>query len=382
MSTQLTLLEYLQQRSGGQAYPVALLNPESFDEDAQDALVSPEDIEKKATGETQQPPRDQVRNVAADGGMDDIVRSDTVLRYFLDGCRRAYYICDLATPDGSMLPILAGQYSMAILERNRDSGKVSLLDYERKVALLLPTGGHGLPESDAREIAGVVGESFSSIGMEAEFVEVRNQAEPRQNSLAYLNKIMQALEIAHLQKMTEAHRLGQRNLIVVDGALQFQNVRDERRYLLNYAIGVAKRFKLKLTGVTGKHIQVGTHILRLKRVGDRTVAFRTKEKDKRAYAFWYLRIHPLERMTYPYAGIVKVEKVLVDERDLAHGLSTDVIDNISRYVLLERSVTPYGLDHRWASHIYPVYLTEQLQKQKFLSDYVFGTILTRKVVNS
>ncbi|MBI5207531.1 MAG: hypothetical protein HY934_07040, partial [Candidatus Firestonebacteria bacterium] len=71
------------------------------------------------------------------------------------------------------------------------------------------------------------------------------------------------------------------------------------------------------------------------------------------------------------AGIVKVEKVLVTENEKEDGLQSDEINNISRCLLLEKSVCSYGNDSRWASHIYPIYLTEQIQKNKFISDYIF-----------
>lgn len=374
----ITFLEYLQQRSGGQTYPVAVCNPESFDEDAQDYQLSDGDIDRKSIAESHGRARDAVTSVL-DGIPTALSRQQTPFRFFLDGCRRAYYICDMATPDGRMLPIVAGQYSTAIVERSRESGRVSLHDYSAEVVLMFPSGGYGLNREDIKEIERVVSATFARTGMRVESVDIRNQEDPKQNLLAYLNKLMQHLEVRHLERMTSDNRLGQSSIVIVDGALQFQNIKEDRRYLLRYAVGISKRFKLHLRGVTGRSVQVGTHVLQLKRVGDRTTAFRTKEKDRRAYAFWYLRIQPIEKMAYPYAGVVKIEKMLVEEEELAYGLSGDIIDNLSRYVLLERSVTPYGLDHRWASHIYPVYLTEQVQKQKFLSDHFFSSILARKV---
>ena len=51
-----------------------------------------------------------------------------------------------------------------------------------------------------------------------------------------------------------------------------------------------------------------------------------------------------------------------------------MIDEISRAVLLERNVTCYGNDKRWANHIYPIYLTEMLLKTTFVSDSFFMNI--------
>ena len=63
------------------------------------------------------------------------------------------------------------------------------------------------------------------------------------------------------------------------------------------------------------------------------------------------------------------------ERD---GLDSSVVDNISLWLLNEGSPTCYGRDERWASHLYPVYLTETLIKASFESDLVFISNFKRK----
>ncbi|MEW6663582.1 MAG: hypothetical protein AB1512_00005 [Thermodesulfobacteriota bacterium] len=188
------------------------------------------------------------------------------------------------------------------------------------------------------------------------------------------------MEVSFLEEMANNGIIQQGRMIVVDGALQFQRVRDERRSCLRYAVGISKRFNLHLKGMIGRTHEIGAHLINLRHVGDRTSAFLLKEQHSGTrYAFWYLRIQPMEKMPFPFAGIVKVEKVLIDQREREDGLSRDVVDNISRYVLLERTVSPYGMDFRWASHIYPIYLTEQLQRRKFVSDHFYRTLLRRKV---
>lgn len=169
-------------------------------------------------------------------------------------------------------------------------------------------------------------------------------------------------------------------MIVVDGALQFQRANDPNRAFLRYAVGVAKRFNLHLCNLIDRNKEIGPHLLNLQNVGERTTAFRLKDdRSKIDYAFWYMRIHPREKMRFPFAGIVKIEKALVDPTEREEGMTSDTVDFISSYVLLERTVCPYGLDFRWASHLYPIYLTEQVQKRKFISDHFFRTLLRRKV---
>ena len=59
---------------------------------------------------------------------------------------------------------------------------------------------------------------------------------------------------------------------------------------------------------------------------------------------------------------------VIDEED---GLNSAEVDNICLSILNEGAPTCYGRDERWASHLYPVYLTETLIKSSFESDLVF-----------
>lgn len=358
-------------------FPVSPSNPENFDESPQDADVKVDDIVKTELGEYNTRSRDLISNVFHKSGP-NITRHNSPFLFFLDGCRRAYYLCDIATSSGKMLPILAGQVSSAVIKRSKDTGHVSLFRHETKGLLLLPVGGGGINSEDAKAIKSVIDESFSEQNLTAKCIDMRHDDEPKNDSLAHLNMEMQSLEIKFLEEMTNDGIIYQNRIIVVDGALQFQNIRKERRSCLRYAVGISKRFNLRLKHIISKTREVGTHLINLKNVGDRTSAFLLKTSDAK-YSFWYLRIHPLQRTFSPFAGIVKIEKVLVDEKEQEYGLPTDVVDNISLYVLLERNVNPYGIDLRWASHIYPIYLTEKIQHNKFVSDYFYRTVLKRKV---
>ena len=77
------------------------------------------------------------------------------------------------------------------------------------------------------------------------------------------------------------------------------------------------------------------------------------------------------RVVLKVAKIIKVEKMAVEEDLERNGLDSSVVDNISLWLLNEGSPTCYGRDERWASHLYPVYLTETLIKSSFESDLVF-----------
>ena len=44
---------------------------------------------------------------------------------------------------------------------------------------------------------------------------------------------------------------------------------------------------------------------------------------------------------------------------------------ISANIINERNPTCYGIDRRWANHLYPVFLTETFVKSKYISSDVF-----------
>ncbi len=358
-------------------YPVFNYRLESLDEETQDAGWSEQHVVRNVRGEDAHPSVTEIRNVA-DGGP-SFCRDNSYFSYFLDGCRRAYYLCDMATKSGAMLPIIAGQVSSAVLKRARDSGKVGLKRHDKRGILLLPVGGNALNSDDADEIKRVVDASFASDGMTVMPITIRHPDNPKNDALAKLNMEMQNLEIQFLEELAVSGQIGQENMVIVDGALQFQNIGKDHIANLRYAVGLSKHFNLHLRNVISKDREIGTLLIDLKEVGDRTIGFRLRLDSGMQYAFWYLRIRSRAHLDFPFAGIVKLEKVLVTTKEKEDGLPSDVIDNISRCVLLERTVSPYGMDFRWASHIYPIFLSEQIQKKKFTTDYFFKSILRRKV---
>ena len=85
------------------------------------------------------------------------------------------------------------------------------------------------------------------------------------------------------------------------------------------------------------------------------------------FAVWYVRLRKPRQSRGPFDGIVKVEKILVSDRELEYGLESSEVDSISAWLVNERNPVCYGKDDRWANHLYPVYLTETFIKSKYRS---------------
>lgn len=372
----LTLIELLKKYNSN-TFPVSNFSLDNLDEEPQDSSVTSDQIARHKPGEYAAIPADTVMNVI--DGSPPFTRGTSYFSMFLDGCRRSYYLCDMCTPSGAMLPIIAGQVSAAVVRRDRATGRVSLDRYIKRGLLLIPAGGNALNTADAEEIVASIDKAFLSDGITGKRIEIKHNDNPKNDALAHLNMEMQKLEVQFLDQLALSGEIDQNNMIIVDGALQF---REAKAHLnpLRCAVGLSKRFNLHLTQVLPRSQQeIGGHLIKLRKVGDRTVAFRLHVEGGADYAFWYLRLRPRERLGFPFAGIVKLEKILVTEREQTEGLPSDTVNNISRCILLERTVCPYGLDFRWASHIYPIYLTEQIQKKKFTTDFVYSALLQRKM---
>ena len=97
----------------------------------------------------------------------------------------------------------------------------------------------------------------------------------------------------------------------------------------------------------------------------RTIVFpRRKEDRKGLVAFWYVRLRPQANLDYPLMGVVKVEVPC----STGEPVESDLADLISSCLIAERSVTPHGRDSRWHAHLYPIAMAERVIKDRFYSD--------------
>ena len=133
-----------------------------------------------------------------------------------------------------------------------------------------------------------------------------------------------------------------------------------------YLIGVAKSFSKEPLFYFGeKKSKNGdvTTILAGLPYAHRTAAFKAYDGQ---VAFWYVRMWEQKDVDYPLMGVVKVELPCPDRKPAPAGL----VDLLSRALVAERSVSPYGLDRRWHCHIYPIFIAEQTIKNRFFSQQV------------
>ena len=360
-------------------FPIAvplLEEPESTTQDSESGRKSHNSRQKSA-----EPGRQAAEITNIKHKQIPAIRDTSPFKFFLDGCRRTYHLCNLSN-DGHIVPLIAGQFSSAIVERDNETGRISLYRHDRKGIVIILSGGGGIPDDDAKELVRKIEERAVSTGHKIVAHNVylgsaNNKIEkPQDKAIAQINMAMHEMEIEFLETMTTSKEIDADKMIVVDGPVNFRLSKHHNRAFLEYAVGVSKSFNLYLENVVEKNKQIGSHLLKLEKPGDRTSAFVLAGESGNLYAYWYMRIQPRQKMTHPFAGIIRVEKALTDHTEKENEqIPSDKVDYISSYLLIERHVNPYGCDFRWASHLYPIYLSERIQKEKFLSDHYFYSLL-------
>lgn len=181
-------------------------------------------------------------------------------------------------------------------------------------------------------------------------------------------------------ELVKDKRLGQDAYLLKDGSLEYKVMKSGREDLrtlqkikhnYSWVIGVSKSFNPEsCLDHTGK--PNSNYIADLP-VYHRTPVARYENRDFLGdvqFGVWYIRLRDKRRTQTPFDGVVKVEKIMMDE-EIDNGIDSDVIDLLSANIINERNPTCYGTDRRWANHLYPVFLTESYVKSKYISTEMF-----------
>jgi hypothetical protein len=295
--------------------------------------------------------------------------------FFMDGSRRTYKIGDMVLDGKKIYPVVVAQVRAGCTERGSNKKLRTHGEVSRRNLLLISDKINDVDFAEIRQriIKTDMAKRLHLDVVRYHFDPLKDNV-PVNAAIAKANSMMHDMEIDILANMVNSGALEPDRMLIVDGPLQFlkQDTRKPEFADLFYnVVGVSKSFDPMLpTASKTKRggTQIGAELLKLE-YGERTPVFLKENSNHRKFGCWYLRIRPRSRVANPLEGIVKVEKMAVIEDE--DGISTSVVDNISLSILNEGSPTCYGRDERWASHLYPVYLTETLIKASFESDLVF-----------
>lgn len=295
--------------------------------------------------------------------------------FFMDGSRRTYKIGDMVLDGKKIYPVVVAQVRAGCTERNMCKRLHAYGKIFCKNLLLL---SDRMNDVDFAEIRQRILKTQMAHNLHLDIVKYHfgpmKDSVPVNAAIAKANSMMHDMEIDILGNMVNSNILEPDKMLIVDGPLQFirqDTGKPEFADMFYNVVGVSKSFDPMLpTSSKARRggTQIGAELLKLE-YGERTPVFLKENSRHRKFGCWYLRIRPKNRVLNPLEGIIKIEKMAVVEDE--DGINTSVVDNISLSLLNEGAPTCYGRDKRWASHLYPVYLTEALIKSSFESDLVF-----------
>jgi hypothetical protein len=284
-----------------------------------------------------------------------------LFRFFIDGSIRTYFL-GTGIEGIRSFPIELAQIGSAVVKRE-DDGQLAVLTQKQRILLLLPKQNQGISDSLWDQIKKTKKPDYLEI---IDFTLPDRLADakkdPRDKAGAKARSEMHKLEIEHI-KSTDSLR-SQNSWLILDGAVKFVEEDIWKTWEQNpHLIGVAKSFRKDPMFQFGRRASQRrdiTSILAGLPHAHRTVAFSTYNGQ---VAFWYIRLREQRELDYPLMGVVKVELPRPDKTPVP----SELADSISRSLIAERNVTPYGLDRRWHCSLYPIHIAEQVIKNRFFS---------------
>ena len=320
---------------------------------------------------------------------DQISEDKPIIKYFLDGSRRVFKVDDIEY-NKNIYPVVAGQIGVGCCKR--ENKKIYKELFYRELVLALPKNanydGHDdiayfsskTKKINDSEHLKKLGLKFSSI---LPYSTSKTSADTKLENLAIaaIQDYMIECEKKMVSELVKNDKIGQNNYLLKDGSLEYKEMKSGRedlrtlqkiRHNYEWVIGVSKSFNPEIfKDHKGK---LNANYIANIPIFHRTPAALYTNNDLLGdvqFCVWYIRIRDKKRTITPFDGVVKVEKIMMDEEIRNGGINSDTIDLISANIINERNPTCYGTDNRWANHLYPVFLTESYIKSKYISTETF-----------
>lgn len=295
-----------------------------------------------------------------------------VFRFFLDGSAKTYYLGNVLEHERQSPVHLAQIGAVAI--RRENNGQVRIADSDRRLLLLLDKASLSETLYDA------VGQALAMTN-NCELIDsggdddplargVQAAREPRSRAAHRANWQMRRLEKAAAQRMAEEISPASSDRLIIDGSLGSEYV-DDWQMAHSPHVGVIKstwkgmRFEI---GRERRRVNLFQLLAELP-AGHRTIAFSLREGR---LATWFVRLRGPANLQFALMGTLRVEVPMPEGGQIA----TELVDELSGALMAERSVTPYGRDLRWHSHLYPIWLAERaIEHTLFIPENVLKAAL-------
>lgn len=319
-----------------------------------------------------------------------IINDEPLFHFFLDGSRRTYKVDDIEI-NRDVYPIIAGQIGVACCQR-QSSDKFKNAEFEHKLVLSLPkiaNPNYGDAKLFFNSLASKINKLKALEKRGIQFDKILSYDSKKQDGdtkyehlgIATIQDEMIETEKKIVASLYDKGLINPNRYLIKDGSLQYKPMKTgDFRELIKIknhyksVIGVSKVFNPGLCkDKDGK--SNADKIAELK-LFHRTPVYKYKSEivGNVYFAIWYVRIREKEHSPSPFAGVLKIEKILITDDEIENGLDSQEVDLITANIINERDPVCYGKDDRWANHLYPVYLTETFIKSKYLSDINFLNI--------
>lgn len=318
-----------------------------------------------------------------------IVGEPPLIKYFLDGSRHVFKVDDISY-NKQVFPVVAGQIGVGCC--GRENKRMYPEMFSRELVLALPDKSNADGWNDAAFYASKVkklNESYELQRLRLQFSAIipystseghSKDIKLEDRAIGVIQDYMVESEKKMVAELVKKKLLGQKSYLLKDGSLEYKIMKSGREDLrtlqkikhnYSWVIGVSKSFNPEsCLDHTGK--PNSNYIANLP-VFHRTPVARFENKEFLGdvqFGVWYIRLRDKSRTQTPFDGVLKIEKLMMDE-EFENGIDSDVIDMISANIINERNPTCYGTDRRWANHLYPVFLTESFVKSKYISAEMF-----------
>ena len=291
-------------------------------------------------------------------------------RYFLDGSRQVFKLDDVEF-DGNIYPIAAGQTVVGCCRREDREIDKEFLD--RKLVIVLPSCA--MKHQQAYAFNKLLNDTNGSPTLKRYALHVDEillynldaALSFEEKAIAAVQNFMLEQERHAVIRLAQSGRLKKDAYLIKDGSLEYRADDYHECEGFNWVLGVSKTFNPSRCHVRlnrGKLYVDPLMVAQLKQF-ERTNAYRypLRVSGKEIYfCVWYVRLHENMFARHAFDGVLKVEK-LMRRSEIQSGIDSERIDLISAQLMRERNPVCYGSDHRWANHIYPMYVTEQFAKR-------------------
>ncbi len=288
--------------------------------------------------------------------------------FFVDGSQRVTNAGYIVDPKKRYLPLIIAQIGVATTEL-KDT-RLWIKHYESTNTLFFP---NSFSEEDFAAAAQMACSAAKTSRLPLDLSFDRYEADDTDNrppvdrARARILHKMHEMEVDSIVSLAKAGEISRDALLLIDGSIEFYSGMDRYREAFRNVVGVAKSFDLHRLYQSGSGAErVGSLISRLP-AGHRTPARGTPHRNL-TIASWYLRLHGrMAGLEYP-DGVVKLEVFPDDPSHDSPTMDEARCNRISEHIFALRAPATPNTDARWASHLYPVHLTERYIKTQFRSD--------------